>query len=126
MSWLWRLAWFLFKGYAQKQALSRAKRKGVIFYLKFLNGTRHALILTLIGILVLQVIVLAGIGALVTGVWLLDLDTNTKLWILFGTFSTIFLLPVLGAAFALNERVWYKATGANKLVEDLLEQDEAA
>ena len=127
MTWLWRLLLFLLGESIKGQVVLRAKRRGVIAYIKALQGTRRALVFAVLALFIFQSIVIAGFAAFVTGMFLLELERRTMLWILFGVFLAMFLVPVLAIAVALNERVWYRVSGAKKMVDDLgLETSDAS
>lgn len=119
MNLILKIVWLILGHHAKMKAIREAKRQGVIAYLKVLQGSRRALAGLFIGIFVLQIMILSFVGAVVCGVWLLDYDVTMKLWILFGVFSGLFALPALALLIALNERVWYKASGAAKIVEEV-------
>lgn len=114
-----QLLWMMLRRHLKQRLLSEAKRRSLIAYLRIVQGSRRALIGLILGIFVLQLMILAFVGALVSGVWLLDLDTQTKLWILFGTSATLFLLPACLLIYAFSERVWFRASGAEQIVRDL-------
>ena len=119
MSLLLRIVWLIIGHRAKLKMVTEAKRHGVIAYLKLLQGSRHALIGLLVVGFVLQLMILSFVGVLVTGVWLLELETQTKLFVLFGVFASLFCIPAALLAYVLSERVWYKASGAEKIVESL-------
>lgn len=119
MNWILKILFFFAGEYLKGQLIQRAKRKGVIAYLHALQGTRYAVMGVLGAFFVFHAILFAGFGALITGMMLLDLDTRTMLWVLFGIFSSVFFVPVLAIAIGLSERLWYKASGAEKMVDDL-------
>lgn len=123
MKWLWRLLWFWAGHYVKGGIVKRAKRFGILAYLRTLNATRRAMVLGVLAFFFLQFAVLAGAGALVTGIWLLALDPQTKLIILFASFATIFVLVLLALAIGLSGRLWYKVSGADKMVENLTETE---
>jgi hypothetical protein len=110
----------MFLGAEVKKAVVReAKRKGVIAYLRTLQGTRRFVILCLAAFLVLQIMIFSGFGALVTGFLLWDYDFAAKIEILFGVFIGFFALPFIALLIIFSERFWYKASGAERLVESL-------
>lgn len=119
MNWIWQTIWFFLKRYVKGQAISQARRQGVIAYLHALQGTRHFLIAMLLGFFAFHFIVLAGVGALVTGLLLFDIELHTILVLLFCIFSAMFFIPVGFLCLAFSERAWYKFSGAEKMVEDL-------
>jgi hypothetical protein len=119
LSLILRIVWLIVGHRAKLRLIRDAKRQGIVTYLKVLQGSRRALAGLLIAVFVLQLMILSFVGAVVAGVWLLDVEPAMKLWILFGIFAGGFTLPALVLAIALSERVWYKASGAEKIVEDL-------
>lgn len=119
MTWIWRILLFVAGEYLKGQLVTRAKRKGVVAYLHALQGTRRAVLIALAAFFVFHGILLAGFGALVTGMMLLDLERRTMLEVLFGVFMVMFLLPVLALMFGMSERLWYKVSGAEKMVEEV-------
>jgi hypothetical protein len=125
MSGLMRLAWMILGPLLKRRAIKHAKRRGVMAYLQVLQTGRRVTLSALAAFVILQCMILAGFGALVTGVLLLELDPRNKLQILFGIFAGGFLLPALALAVLLSERTWYKASGAKKMVEDLLKKGAA-
>ena len=126
MTWILRILIFFLGEFVKGRMVLRAKRRGVVTYLKALQGSRRILLIAVSVFFVFNVVALAGIGTFVTGVMLLDLDQRQKLWILFGVFAALFFIPVIALVIAFNERVWYKMSGAEKMVEDLrLEPEES-
>lgn len=119
MTWIWRILFFVAGEYLKGQLVTRAKRKGVIAYLHALQGTRRAVVIALAAFFIFHGILLAGFGALVTGMMLLNLEQRTMLEILFSIFLAMFLLPLLALMWAMSERLWYKASGAEKMVEEV-------
>ncbi len=118
----------LLRHQAKLRFLAEAKRKGTLAYLRALQGARRALIGLVLVIVMFQVMVLAGFGALITAFMLWETDYAFKLQILFAVFLALSGLPALGLAILCSERMWYKASGAQKMVENLSkdEQREAA
>jgi len=126
LTWILRILIFFLGEFVKGRMVLRAKRRGVVTYLKALQGSRRILLIAVSVFFVFNVVALAGIGTFVTGVMLLDLDQRQKLWILFGVFAALFFIPVIALVIAFNERVWYKMSGAEKMVEDLrLEPEES-
>jgi hypothetical protein len=119
LTWFWRILLYFGGEYLKGQIVTRAKKRGVIAYLHALQGTRRVLAFVVAAVFIFQAVVLAGFGVLVTGMMLMELNPRTMLWVLFGVFTAMFLVPVLAIIFTLNERVWYKFSGAEKMVEDL-------
>lgn len=119
MNWIVKILWMIIRNRAKARLMLSMRRQGVIAYLRTLQLTRKLIALALLSFFFLQSIVLAGVGALVTGVWLLDLDPQAKLMTLFCVFTALFLFPIAGLIWLLSESLWYRVSGAKKLVEDL-------
>ena len=119
MSWLWKILFFFAGEYLKGQAVMRAKRKGVVAYIHALQGVRFTVMGLIAAFFIFHGILFAGFGALITGMMLLDLEQRKMLQILFGVFLTMFLIPTVLIAVGLSERLWYKASGARKMVDNL-------
>ncbi|MBX3020735.1 MAG: hypothetical protein KF799_03595 [Bdellovibrionales bacterium] len=119
MKWILRLIFFLIGQRAKIEAMREAKRYGVIAYMRALQGTRRVLILALLAFLVLQLMLISLVGALVVGFQLWNEEPHFKMQVLFGVFATLFTLPALGLCVVFSERVWYKLSGAEKMVNDV-------
>lgn len=119
MNWLIKLLLMFLGAEVKKTVVREVKRKGVIAYLRTLQGTRRFVILCLAAFLFLQVMVCSGFGALVTGFLLWDYDFAIKIEILFGVFLGLFAFPLIALLVIFSERFWYKTSGAERLVESL-------
>lgn len=119
MNFILRLIFMLIGHQAKLRLLREAKKTGVVAYLRVLQSSRYVLVAGLLAFLMLQFMVLAAFGAIVAGVMLLDQDFKLKLEILFWFFTAMFTLPALALAIVFSERVWYRYSGAQKMVEDL-------
>lgn len=95
------------------------RQRGLLAYLRVLQTSRYFLIGALATFLLLQMMILAGFGAIVAGFLLLDYDFERKLQILLIVFSTLFALPFLGLLCLFNQRLWYRVSGAQKMMNDL-------
>src|SRR5690606_25698627 len=102
------------------------KKTGTLAYLRALQGSRLVLVAGLLAFFILQFMILAAFGALITGFMLWDQDQGFKLQILFGIFTGMFALPALVLAIVLSERFWYKYSGAAKLVEEIRDAERSA
>jgi len=114
-----RLILMLAGHHAKMRFLREAKKMGTLAYLRALQGSRRLAIAALGAFLVLQFMVLAAFGALVTGFMLWDQDYTFKLQVLFAIFAGMFALPASLLVILFSERLWYRASGAEKLVDDL-------
>jgi hypothetical protein len=119
LNWLLKLILRLFGQHLKFKAIYEVKRKGLAVYLRTVQGTRHVLLLVLVGVLVLQLMMLSAVGALVTGFLLLDYDYEAKMRILFFVFCGMFAVPSVIFMIVFSERMWFKASGAEKMMEDL-------
>jgi hypothetical protein len=116
LSWLIRFIW-LFWG---KQALVReTKRRTLAVYLRAIRATRWSVIGLLASFLILQLMMMSLVGALVTGIYLWDHDFQHKIEILFWIFAGCFLLPAIVLSVLMSERLWFRISGAKRLMDDL-------
>lgn len=105
--------------YGKARLLSEARKRGTLTYLRTVQTVRRLLLAALIGLLVLQAMIMAAFGALVTGFMLWDADHALKLQILFGIFLGITLVPLGILVVLFSERLWYRLSGAERMVENL-------
>ena len=118
---LLRILWALYRTKAQVDFFVHAKRRAVVAYLNILQGGRRLLVVAFAAFLILQAMLLAGFGALVTGFILWDYDYHSKMVILFFIFLGLFVIPLGLLVWLLSERTWYRLSGAAKLVDDILD-----
>lgn len=116
MNWLLRLLW-LFWG--KQMVVREAKRRALAAYLRALRATRLSVIALLAAFVVLQLMILSGIGALVTGFFLWDHEFKAKIEILFWIFAGTFTVPAVLLCFLMSEYLWFRLSGARKLMDDL-------
>jgi len=102
-----------------KKALKSFQSKGILVYLNALQITRKSTIGAVFIISALQLIVWGICGSIGAGVFLLPYDLETKIWILFCISLGLFFIPALILIYVLSEKVWYKASGAEKVVASL-------
>lgn len=115
MNLAWRLIRFALHSFFLREAEKKIRRQGVLLYLKTLRTVRLGLLGAIALFAVFQLMVLGLIGAIVTGVLLAPLETETRLWILFGGFAALFVIPFVGLLVLFSERVWFKASGARDM-----------
>ena len=96
----------------------RIKRKGLIIYLKTIQIARKSILGILVFAFVFQLMVLGLIGALITGSLLLPIEQETRLWILFGLFAFIFIVPAGIILTIMSEKAWFKASRAQELIDE--------
>jgi hypothetical protein len=125
-----RLLWFFLglevKSRVRQSVTRRLKRQGLLVYLRSVESARKIFLACLLGFFLLQLVVVAGVGAVVTGLWLWDYDLHAKLQLVFGLCLACFVLPVLLLGIAFSERLWYRFSGSEKMVADLLDKKDAA
>lgn len=119
MTWVLRLLWFLFGDEAKRKVVNSAKRKGVLAYLKALQVGRRAFLVAVLCIMFLQLTVFAGVGALITGILLWDADFQFKMEVLFWICIGALVVPGVLIGILLSERLWYRFSGAEKMLQDL-------
>ena len=120
MSWIVKLLWLLYGQKVKLNFVHQAKRQGVVAYMRVLQGSRRVIIVTFVGIVLMQTVMLAGFGALVTAFMLWNHDFDGKIEILFYLFLGLFVIPLTLVAWLLSERTWYRVSGAKKIVDEVL------
>lgn len=119
MHFIKNLFFLLLRSFVYKQAEKAVQKKAVLIFLKTLQVFRKTLAGSLFLFLFLQLMLVGFVGALVVGVFLLPQDTETKLWILLSVFLLFFTLPFISLLILFSEKVWFRASGAEKMVSDL-------
>lgn len=100
-------------------AFNQVKKKAILIYLKTLQATRRSIMIALLVFFTLQLMVFAFFGFAVTAIWLLPIpDVTTKLFMLLGFFSFIFLIPALALCFFLSERFWFRHSGVEQMLKN--------
>lgn len=111
----------LIRSFLYKKAARSIRKKGVLAYLRALQVLRASLAGSLALFLFVQLMLVGFIGSIVVGVFLIPQELETRLWILLGIFGFFFLVPLIILLFAFSEKVWYRLSGAEKMVADLRE-----
>lgn len=124
LTWLWRIFWIFYAPKLRQRASRSFRRRGLLVYLRTLDTTRRMLIVVLLASFAFHLFLLSAIGAVITGVLLLNKDSNAGLEILFGAFAGIFFAGLVGATILLSSRLWFKASGAKSMMEE--QEDRAA
>jgi hypothetical protein len=125
MPWILRLVWLFVGQHMKKRMIKSAKRQGVLAYIQVLQASRRLVILALVGFFVLQTMVLSFFGALIAGFMLWNGEFEFKMELLFGIFLGMLALPAIGLLVLISERVWYKASGAEKMVNEVTDKKSA-
>lgn len=118
MRWVRKLFTYFLGQVAYQYAFGQVKKKALLLYLKTLQATRRSIIVGLAIFFILQLMIFGFLGAIITAVWLLPEDVNTKLYILLGFFGFLFLIPLIGLCIFLSERVWFRASGAEQMLKE--------
>lgn len=123
MNWLWRLVFLWLREQAKRGFLREARRQGVLIYLRVLHTARHGLMAAVAVLLFFQLMIMTLCGAVVSALWLWDTDPQTRLMVLFGICSALFTLSVAALTALFSQKLWYKASGAQDMVENLRASD---
>ncbi|MGE0763523.1 MAG: hypothetical protein AB7N80_09625 [Bdellovibrionales bacterium] len=130
MHWLLRtllqtlLGWFFKR--QQAQAMHHMKIEGLRTYLKVLQGARLSA-MGLIAFLLVMQLMSFGLALMVgAGVFLAPWELETKLWVAAVTGGVLFLMPLVTLLIIFSERVWYQASGADRMVKRVLDYDNAS
>jgi len=119
MSWLRKTFSYFLGQMAYQYAFGQVKKKAVLIYLKTLQAIRRSILLAVLVFCFIQLMVLGFLGAVITAIWLLPQDTNTKLFVLLGFFAFLFIIPFIALCFMLSERLWFRFSGAEKLIKEV-------
>ena len=119
MAWISEIFFFLIRQFLYRKAVNRAKKEGLLFYLKALQVIRKSILGSLGLVFAFQMLIFGFVGVITVGVLLLPQDTDFKLWLLFGIFSALFVIPAFILSVALSEKVWFRISGAEKMMSDL-------
>lgn len=107
-----------------RAAWAQCKHETVLAYVRFLRVMRKGSALYLLALFFLQALVVGFFGSSVIIVLLATEDPRTRLWALLAIFVTALLVSLGGIAYLLSERVWFKASGAEKHVKSVLESEQ--
>ncbi len=113
-----KLLIYFLKTISYRLALTKAKQQGVLLYLKTLQVARKSILASLLIFTAFQLMILGFLGTVISGIWLLPLeDLSIKIWILFGFFTILFLVPVFVLIYAFSEKTWMRLSGAEDLIK---------
>ncbi len=107
-----------------RAAWAQYKRERVLAYVRVLRAMRKGSALYLLALFFLQALVVGFFGSSVTIVLLATEDPRARLWALLVIFMTALLASLGGIAYLFSERVWFKASGAEKQVKSVLESEQ--
>lgn len=116
MNWILRFFWMM---WGKQMLVREAKRRSLAVYLRALRATRLGVLGFLFTFLFLQLMMISAVGVLVTGIYLWDHDFQAKIEILFWIFTGTFCVPALIVGILMSEFLWFRMSGAKKLMEDL-------
>ncbi len=116
---------YFLKAISYRFALTKAKQQGVLLYLKTLQVARRSLLAVILIFVAFQLMLFGFLGSVVSGIWLLPLeDLSLRIWILFGFFLCLFLIPFIILLYAFSEKTWMRISGADDLVKTHLNSAE--
>lgn len=110
----------------QESTMQKMKVEGLRTYLKVLQGARFSAMGIVAFVMVMQ---LMGFGlALMLGaaIFLSPLEMEIKLWSLVGIGAFLFFLPLFAMLIVFSEKVWYRASGADRMVKKVLDFENAS
>ena len=126
MNWLWMIVRFIVFYFLQSEGnkmVQRTKAKGALVYLKTLNKVRKSLLAALVIVFGFQLVVFSFFSMITIGLWLLPWEIETKLWIGFGLASFTFVIPCAICIYLFQEKLWFKVSQAEQMIDKI---DEAA
>jgi hypothetical protein len=119
VKWVLRFLWMMWARQTGRRALNKAKAKGVLVYLKTVSVTRKTVIVVLLATVAIHIFLMATVGLIVTSVLLFKPDSVSALEILFFGFAGTVGLFLLATGYLLSQGLWYRFSGAQKLVQDI-------
>ncbi|OYZ24655.1 MAG: hypothetical protein B7Y39_00315 [Bdellovibrio sp. 28-41-41] len=106
----------LLKIFEGHRLIQESKKKGVLLYLKVLQAVRTSIVGALIVFFALQIFIVAVVGIVLTVLYLVPLENETKAWILLGLCGTIVLFVALVLNHIFSEKTWFKYSGASQFI----------
>lgn len=105
-----------------QRAMNTIRARGLQTYLKTIQAIRVSGI-GLIGLFIMLQLMAMGLFVFTgAAIFLTGWDTETKLWIILGIGGFVFIFALFTLCFLLSERLWYKLSGAEKLVQDTIQK----
>lgn len=104
-------------------AIRKGKVEAIKVYLKALQSLRMGFGLVLLVALAVQMFSVGLIVMVVAAFYLSPLDTQTKAMFAFVLGAVLFLIPLTIFIFALSQKVWYRWSGAERMVQDVLQSE---
>lgn len=126
MPWIWMIIRFVVFYFLQSEGnkmIRKTKAKSALVYLKILNKVRKSLLALMVMVFGFQIVAFSFLAMITIGLWLLPWELETKLWIGFGLASTTFVVPFAVCLYLFQEKVWYKVSQAEQMIDKV---DEAA
>ena len=115
---------FLFRRMG-RQVIHKAKVQSVKAYLQLLQGVRLSLVGILSLLVLVQIVVFGLVITVAAALWLSPLESQLKAWVALGVGAGLCLIPLILVGWILSEGLWYKFSGAEKMVEDLIDEEAA-
>lgn len=121
MNLVWMLLRFIvgyFLRAEEKRLIQQTQAKGLLIYLKTINGIRQTLMAALILLFAFQIVAFSFACMIGFGLWLLPWELETKLWVGFSLSTVGFIVPFLACAYLFQEKIWYKVSQAEQWVDN--------
>lgn len=106
----------LLKIFEGHRLIQESKKKGILMYLKLLQAVRTSIVGALIVVFALQIFVFAVVGVVLTSLFLVPIENETKAWILLGLCGTIVLFVGIVLSRIFSEKTWFKHSGVDQLI----------
>jgi hypothetical protein len=113
---IFKIVSLLIKLMEAHRMVTEVKKKGILFYLKILQGVRLGVIGALTFIFFFQLFVFCFIGLLGAGMFLSPLDLETKIWIVFGVCLGVVVLMTSMLCYLFSQKTWLKHSGVRELI----------
>jgi hypothetical protein len=110
---------FFIKSMIMNSVKSEIKKKTTLAYLRAVQIARQSVAAAILLFFILHLFVFSFLGSVITGILILPMDYEDKIKILFYVLFGIFILILVALKILLSEKTWFKASGAEKMLEDL-------
>lgn len=119
LQWLANPILYFLEGLVFKAVVRQYKRQGVLAYLRGLQAAKRGLSAVVLVLMLMQTAVIGVTGILISAVFLYTKDECLRLWLVLGIFALLGICSLLAIGYLLSDRLWYRLSGANNLVNEL-------
>jgi hypothetical protein len=116
LRWLFNALGYFFQTILLKAMWTKVQGKGVLAYLKAVEAVRRGVTGSILVLIFLQTMVIGLVGITIATVFLATEDNQSRLWILLGIFTFLFVVPLLAIGYMMSGKVWFRISGAERVL----------